>query len=173
MLELERTFLAKSVPKDLQSRPHKRIVDLYVENGTGKLDLRLRQSGDTYEMTRKRPVEGTDSSKQEEQTIALEKEEFESLSHATVRKIEKIRYYYPYGDLTAEFDIFKGDLAGLVLVDFEFKTEEEMRAFVMPDFCLADVSQEAFVAGGVLAGKSYPHIEAELSKYHYRKSMPT
>jgi CYTH domain-containing protein len=169
MLELERTFLAKSLPDELRSHPHKRIIDLYVKNGTEHLDLRVRQNGDHYEITHKRPVEGTDSSKQEETTIVLEKIEFESLSNADVRKVEKTRYYYPVGDLTAEFDIFEGDLAGLVLVDFEFKTEAEMHTFVMPDFCLADVTQEAFVAGGVLAGKSYADIESDLEKYQYRK----
>ena len=141
-------------------------------HGTGHLDLRIRQSDDNYEMTRKRPVEGTDSSKQEEQTIILEKTEFESLSHADVRKIEKVRYYYPHGDLTAEFDVFEGDLAGLVLIDFEFKTEADMAAFAMPVFCLADVTQEAFIADGVLAGKSYADIEPELQTYRYQKLVP-
>ena len=172
MLELERTFLAKSLPDDLRVHPHKKIVDLYVANGTDHLDLRIRQHGDIYEITRKRPVEGTDSSRQEEQTIPLEQTEFESLSLARGRKIEKDRYYYPYGTTTAEFDIFENDLTGLVLIDFEFKTEDEMSTFVLPDFCLAEVTQEACIAGGVLAGKSYADIESQLQKYQYQKCFP-
>lgn len=39
----------------------------------------------------------------------------------------------------------------------------------MPDFCLADVTQEKFTAGGILAGKKYSDIEAELEKYGYKK----
>lgn len=171
MLELERTFLARSLPDDLLSHPHKRIVDLYVDNGTGHLDLRIRQNGDRYEITRKRPIEGTDSSRQEETTIILEKTEFESLSHADVRKVEKTRYYYPSEGLTAEFDIFEGALAGLVLVDFEFGSEDAMRAFTPPDFCLADITQEAFVAGGVLAGKTYNQIADTLETYDYKKLL--
>lgn len=171
MIELERTFLAKAVPGDLYAQPHTRVVDLYVDNGTGHCDLRIRQIGDVFEITRKRPTHGTDSSKQEEQTIVLEKTEFESLSTARGPKIEKTRYYFPFGELIAEVDIFEGDLAGLVLVDFEFKTEAEMRTFTMPNFCLADVSQEAFIAGGVLVGKSYADIAAELEKYNYHKLL--
>ncbi|MBI4086958.1 hypothetical protein HY416_03180 [Candidatus Kaiserbacteria bacterium] len=169
MIELERTFLAKSLPSDLHTHPNKRIVDLYVDNGTPHRDLRIRQLGDRCEITRKRPTHGTDSSKQEEQTIALEKIEFDSLAHTRGPKIEKTRYYYPYGDITAEFDIFEGALTGLVLIDFEFDSEEAMRTFSPPEFCLADVSQEAFVAGGVLAGKSYADLEGALKEYRYQK----
>lgn len=169
MLELERTFLARSLPDDLRSHPHKRIVDLYVKNGTDHCDLRIRQNGDCYEITRKRPVEGTDSSRQEEQTIALEKIEFEGLSRADVRRVEKTRYDYPHHELIAEFDIFEGALAGLVLIDFEFESEEAMRAFTPADFCLADVTQDASVAGGVLAGKSYEDLTPDLEKYQYQK----
>ncbi|MDZ4284730.1 MAG: hypothetical protein U1A28_02815 [Patescibacteria group bacterium] len=79
-----------------------------------------------------------------------------------------MRYYYPYDGITAEFDAFEGELAGLVLVDFEFDTEEEMAAFIIPGFCLADVTQEAGLAGGVLAGRSYGDITVELAEYNYR-----
>jgi len=57
----------------------------------------------------------------------------------------------------------------LVVVDFEFNTLDERDSFTMPDFCLADVTQDLFIAGGMLCGKKYADIEEELKKYNYEK----
>ena len=46
---------------------------------------------------------------------------------------------------------------------------EEMEEFTLPDFCLAEVTQEEFIAGGMLSGKKYSDIEADLSRYDYVK----
>ncbi len=65
--------------------------------------------------------------------------------------------------------MFEGELAGFVLVDFEFDSIKELEKFTLPDFCLADVSQEEFVAGGKLCGKSYNDIESELKRFNYSR----
>jgi hypothetical protein len=57
----------------------------------------------------------------------------------------------------------------MVLVDFEFDTEEDQAAFAMPEFCLADVTQEDFIAGGILAGKKYQDLEEDLKRFNYHK----
>jgi CYTH domain-containing protein len=67
----------------------------------------------------------------------------------------------------AEVDIFVGQLEGLVVIDFEFDSEEAKSAFVAPGICLADVTQEMFIAGGKLAGKRYKDIKAELDRFNY------
>ena len=59
--------------------------------------------------------------------------------------------------------------AGLVLVDVEFDSKGEKDVFVMPEFCLAEVTQESFIAGGMICGKSYDDIESKLSKFGYKK----
>ena len=71
--------------------------------------------------------------------------------------------------MDCEIDIFQDKLAGLVIADFEFQTDEEMASFKMPSFCLAEVTGEEFPAGGMLAGKSYKDIEKDLSRFGYRK----
>lgn len=169
MVELEWTFLAKALPANLQAAKHKQIIDLYVENGTDHPDLRIRQNGARYELTRKQPVSEGDASKQTETTIELNAAEFASFANTTARKVAKTRYYYQHEDAIAEFDVFEDALEGLVLIDFEFDTDEAQAAFVMPDFCLADVTQETFIAGGVLAGKSYADIEADLKRFEYQR----
>ena len=65
--------------------------------------------------------------------------------------------------------MFTGALDGLVLIDFEFETEAEKEAFVMPDFCLVEVTQEEFLAGGMLCGKSYDDISADLALFGYER----
>ena len=58
-------------------------------------------------------------------------------------------------------------LLGLVLIDFEFKNELEKESFKIPAVCLADVTQESFIAGGKLAGKKFEDISSELFKFGY------
>jgi len=87
MIELELTYLAKSLPTNLKECPSKKIIDLYVDGGSIHSSLRIRMSGDKYELTRKSPVEKGDASKQLETTITLNHAEFKSLSNTKSRKI--------------------------------------------------------------------------------------
>ena len=169
MIEYELTYLAKYLPKDLSSCPSTEMMDVYIPAAFEHARIRIRKNGERYEITKKEPAHGSDSSEQIEQTIRITKEEFEELKNIPGKIVRKRRYLYNFLDHTAEIDIFEGDLAGLVLVDFEFKTRSAMEKFVMPDFCLSNVSQEQFVAGGVLCGKSYEDIEQDLKIYNYNK----
>lgn len=171
MIELEKTYLAKHLPSDLKNCKYKEIIDIYIPRESEHPKLRIRKNGDKFEMTKKEPINESDASKQTEQTIFLTESEFNSLSKLRGKKVEKIRYYYPFNGRTAEIDVFQGKLKGLVLIDFEFEAEEDKTAFEMPDFCLADVTQEKFSAGGMLCGKSYKDIKEELKKYNYKKLM--
>lgn len=42
----------------------------------------------------------------------------------------------------------------------------------MPDFCLVDVTQEEFAAGGMLSGKKYQDIQNKLDQFGYKKLRP-
>jgi hypothetical protein len=57
----------------------------------------------------------------------------------------------------------------IICIDFEFETEAQKDAFVQPDFCLVDITQETFIAGGMLAEKRYGEIEGELKYFSYKK----
>lgn len=144
------------------------MIDIYVPSSSAHPNLRIRKNGDKYEITRKIPVSEGDASKQTEDTILLSKEEFEELSLAEGKRVIKNRFLYPYKEKTIEVDVFQGPLSGLVLMDMEFETEKEKEGFIMPEFCLAEVTQEKFVAGGMLCGKSYQDIENELEKFNYK-----
>lgn len=168
-IELERTYLAKCFPPGLAACPSREIIDLYLPATHPHPKLRVRKSGDTYAITKKEPLHGDDSSEQTEHTIPLTEGEFAAFAAINCKKIEKKRYYYPWQNRVLEIDVFVGALAGLVLVDAEFKNAAEKETFTMPDFCLAEVTQEAFVAGGVLAGKAYKDLEENLARFGYQK----
>lgn len=168
MIELERTFLAKTLPPSLKNCKHKEIFDKYFPKESHHPVLRLRKNGTSFELTKKEPI-NNDPSHQEEQTIVLSEKEFLALRLVPGREVRKMRYYYPYNNLILEFDIFQDALQGLVLVDVEFTTKREKDSFVMPDFCLAEVTKEVFIAGGMLCGKSFSDIEQQLATFKYKK----
>ena len=171
MIELERTFLIKDIPAGLEDCVSKDMVDLYIPQGADHPHTRIRKNGDAYEFTKKKPVHDGDASQQLEQTVVLDSDEFQALQNADGARVEKTRYFYTEQGHTYEIDVFGGDLAGLVLVDIEFNDAESLQAFVMPDWCLADVTQEEFIAGGMLAGASYNDISQFLDSYNYSQIM--
>jgi CYTH domain-containing protein len=172
MLELEKTYLAKYLPEDIAKCEATEINDTYIgyiQNKNTHPKMRIRKKGDRYEITKKTQIDASDASAQEEQTMTLNAEEYAALAPVEGKKIHKIRYEYPCGDLVAEIDIFQDNLRGLVVVDVEFDTLEEKDSFPMPEFCLAEVTQEEFMAGGMLCGKRYEDIESELGRFGYEK----
>jgi CYTH domain-containing protein len=168
-IELEKTYLAKYLPDGLKDYSSKEIKDIYIPEKEDHPILRIRQRGDKYEITKKQPIHGTDSSEQYEHTIILTKEEFLTLEQVAGKVVRKIRYYYNNNGIQAEVDVFQDDLFGLVLVDFEFKEIVDKNNFAMPDFCLVDVTQDKYFAGGMLCGKKYSDIKSRLDELKYKK----
>lgn len=169
MIELEKTYLAKYLPEGLKKCESKEILDIYLPTSSRHPNLRIRKNGEKYEITKKTPIKG-DASQQKEETTTLTEGEFEELnSRLEGKRTHKIRYRYPWQGNIAEIDVFQGELKGLVLVDFEFSSEEEKNKFQMSDFCLVEVTHKEFTAGGMLCGKSYEDIDEELKKLGYKK----
>ncbi|MEZ5942503.1 MAG: hypothetical protein R3C18_14005 [Planctomycetaceae bacterium] len=168
-LELELTFLASPRLVTHSLLEGVDMVDVYIPSNTSVVHprLRLRQQADRYTVTKKIPVSSDDASAHTEETICLTLDEFECLSAASGRRVAKTRYKCDLGGRIAEVDVFKESLAGLVLIDFEFANSSELLDFTPPPECLADVTQEEFIAGGVLAGKSYNDISPQLERFNY------
>ncbi|MGV9001514.1 MAG: hypothetical protein ACOH18_00975 [Candidatus Saccharimonadaceae bacterium] len=174
-LELERTFLANRVPEEIVGVNPIPMEDTYIpEDLSVHAHLRVRRRGEKREITKKEVVNTGDASEMIEQTIPLTEAEFEALRLSSARRVEKDRYKVDIADRngtprSAEVDIFKGLLKGLVVIDFEFTSVEEKADFVPPECCGAEVTQADFIAGGVLAGLSYGDIAHHLDEYSYNK----
>lgn len=168
-LELEYTFLARKLPEEIKGVQPKRLIDIYIPDlGDNHAHLRLRQKGDKREITKKVLVNEGDASTQIETSIMLDAGEFEALSGVSQKRVVKDRYFVTIGGFSAEVDVFREKLEGLVLIDFEFSSEAERAKFVKPAVCLADVTQEEFLAGGLISGKSYSDIANELAHFNYQ-----
>ncbi len=167
MIERERTYLLKSLPKDLQNFPKEEVIDLYIPQSAEHPHVRVRKVGEKMYITKKVDIPGQDASIKRETTIPLEKDEYKGFMTASGKLLSKMRYQYSWQGRTGELDVFQGDLFGLVMIDFEFEKQEELEAFEMPEFCLAEITQEKGIAGGLLAGKKYEDIQPLLKKYGY------
>lgn len=170
-LEREKTYLATQLPSGLLQAESMLIRDIYVPTDVSHARLRLRQKGDSYEMTKKVQVTEGDSSRQTEHTIPLTVDEFEALAICSDKSLQKRRYFMKIDECDAEVDVYEEKLAGLVVIDFEFTTDDELRNFNKPEIALADVTQDEVVGGGFLAGKTYSDIEDRLRKYGYERLM--
>lgn len=172
-IEVEVAYLATALPVELRTANPVPFVDIYLSGDQDLLTkLRLRQKGDKYEITKKVVLDASDLSTQAEYNIPLSAAEFSQFSSMGGRVVTKDRYYVELGGRLAEVDVFKGALRGFVLIEYEFSSTVERDAFTPPPICGADVTQEDFIAGAFLAGKSYSDIEAELARFAYVPLYP-
>lgn len=136
-MEIERKFLLKKLPANLSEYKCKEIAQGYLNT---KPVVRIRRSDDEYYLTYK----GGGLMVREEYNLPLNKEAFNHLREKIDgRLIEKTRYLIPLSDkLTAELDVFHGDLAPLTLVEVEFETVEDANSFTAPDWFGEDVTND-------------------------------
>jgi CYTH domain-containing protein len=167
MDEIEVTFLPRYVPSAVASAPATYIEDMYVPQYAEHPRLRVRRSGEMYELTKKVPVDDNDASHQREFTVPLSQDEYSALSAVSSARIAKWRYQYGEGAMKYEVDVFEGGLAGLVLVDVEFSSREAYEQFSFPKWFLANVTQESFIAGGKLCSVQYEDIAGTLNAFGY------
>ncbi len=129
-LEIERKFLLQAAPKNMESVSGEVIMQGYV---VGDGIVRLRKKGEKYLMTVKSKRTADGLSRQEWEVEIPEFVFTLIWPHKIGRSIRKVRYSVPYHDYILEVDIFKGGLAGLILVECEFPDEASARKFVLPE----------------------------------------
>lgn len=134
-MEIERKYLVKNLPEELQSYDKKNISQGYLCTNPV---VRIRRSDNEYFLTYK----GQGLMEREEYEFSLSAEAFEHmLPKIDGILIEKIRYLIPIDEIhTAELDVFQGVLAPLRLVEVEFSSLEDANSFVPPDWFGDDVT---------------------------------
>ena len=134
-MEIERKFLVKDLPENLESYKQKRISQGYLCTNPV---VRIRRSNDEYFLTYK----SKGLMAREEYEMPLNAEAFEHmLPKIDGILIDKIRYLIPLDEThTAELDVFQGTLAPLRLVEVEFESVEDANAFVPPTWFGDDVT---------------------------------
>ena len=136
-MEIERKFLTEQLPFDITAYPCHRMTQAYISFSP---TIRVRQSDDAYILT----VKGKGHLAREEFELPLSREDYDRLLTKTEgMPVRKKRYYVPLeGGLTAEVDVYEGELAGLLTTEVEFSSLEEAEAFVPPVWFGKDVSEE-------------------------------
>ena len=134
-MEIERKYLLKQLPSNLDSYASKKIAQGYLCTSPV---VRVRRSNDSYYMTYK----GAGLMVREEYNLPLTKEAYEHLrTKIDGRLIQKRRYLIPLEDgLTVELDCFHGDLAPLMLAEIEFPSVEKADTYTPPSWFGEDVT---------------------------------
>ncbi len=146
MVEIERKFLVKNLPENLEEYPHKEFEQGYLCTSPV---VRVRREGEAYVLTYK----GAGLMMRREENLPLNKEAYEHLiAKADGIVITKTRYVIPEKDgLKIELDVFHGVYEGLVLAEVEFASEEEANAYQPPAWFGEDVTRSAKYHNSVMS----------------------
>ena len=149
-MEIERKFLIKRLPEDLEQYPCLLIEQAYL---CTEPVVRIRKEDDQYWLTYK----GKGLLAREEYNLPLTKEAYlHLLKKADGRILTKRRYKIPLPEamkeepsvllspleqgLTVELDVFQGYYEGLILAEVEFPSLEEAQKFIPPAWFGRDVT---------------------------------
>ena len=135
-MEIERKFLVKKMPADLESYPCRRIEQGYLCTGPV---VRVRADDNSWYLTYK----GGGMMAREEYNLPLTEEAYKHLlAKADGNVISKKRYMIPLPPYTVELDVFDGVWEGLVIAEVEFPDLESAKAFVPPKWLGRDVTYD-------------------------------
>lgn len=147
-MEIERKFLIKSLPDNLEEYPFHQIEQGYLNTDPV---IRIRREDEKYYLTYK----SKGLLAREEYNLPLSEDAYAHLlPKIDGRLIAKKRYLIPIDSkLTIELDIFERDLAPLILAEVEFSTEEEAKAFTPPEWFGEDVTYSTDYHNSILSQK--------------------
>lgn len=149
-MEIERKFTLKELPKDLETYPHHKIEQAYLNTAPV---VRIRQQDDEFYLTYK----GKGLMAREEYNLPLDETSYKHLlEKADGNVISKTRYVIPLSNprfqadfipdtdtgLMIELDIFEPPFAPLIMAEIEFPSIEMANAFVAPSWFSEDVTND-------------------------------
>jgi adenylate cyclase len=153
-VEVERKFLVGPNPPVLEESRSTRIEQGYIAIDADGTEVRVRRRDGTAVLTVK---SGGGRSRLEEE-IVIDAERFERLWPLTDgRRLEKTRYLIPAGSgLNIELDVYSGALAGLMVAEVEFGSEEAADAFEPPEWLGSEVTDDVRFKNQTLAREGPP-----------------
>jgi adenylate cyclase len=153
-IEIERKFLVPEAPGDLDRQRSTAIEQGYLAIADDGTEVRIRRRDRSATLTVK---SGGGRSRLEEE-LEIDADRFERLWPLTEgRRIEKTRYEIATDDgLTIELDVYGGALAGLVVAEVEFASEDAAGAFSGPDWLGREVTDDARYKNQRLAREGAP-----------------
>jgi len=143
MEEIEKKFLVKEIP-NLNDLEFVDIKQFYLHFQPDPI-IRLRKVGEEYFLTYKSKINRDSTANVcNEYELPINKTIYEKLYDSKIGNVvAKKRYRIKLPDNhTAELDVFEGLLTGLVVVEVEFESMQDVESFIVPDWFGRDVSHE-------------------------------
>ena len=136
-MEIEKKYLTTKIPFDINKFSKTEIEQCYISTDPV---IRIRKSDENYFLTFK----GTGEISREEFETKITENQYKNLLKKSETKIiSKTRYFIPIENgLTAETDIYYGELKGLITTEVEFKTQTDCDLFVAPSWFGKDISSD-------------------------------
>lgn len=134
-MEIERKYLVRQLPEQLEQYPHHNIEQGYL---CTEPVVRIRRQDEEYYLTYK----SKGLMVREEYNLSLTREAYEHLRPKTDGiLISKTRYLLPLeNELTIELDLFNAPYEALCLAEVEFPDEDTANRFVPPSWFGEDVT---------------------------------
>ena len=137
ILEIERKFLVKELPENIETYPKSHIAQAYISTSPV---IRVRKKDDAFILT----VKGPGLMEREEVEFALGKESFfRLLTKSDGCIIEKTRYKIPWLSYTIELDIFEGTFEGFIMAEIEFPDTESATLSQLPSWFGPEVTMDS------------------------------
>jgi adenylate cyclase len=144
-MEIERKWVLDAPPEGLE--PGERVEQGYVALDD-HAEVRVRRKGAKHTLT----IKSEPGLTRVEEELEIDPDRFESLWALTEgRRVVKTRHLVPLGELTAEVDVYAGELGGLVTAEVEFPSEEASAAFEPPEWLGREVTGDPRYANRTLA----------------------
>ncbi len=125
-MEIEKKFLIKNLPKDLETYPKELLRQGYLWKSSA-IEIRIRMQGDRYYKTIKLGTGLVRYEKNIEISEKIFRKYWKLIDEERI--IEKFRYKIPYKDHSVEVDIYMGKLYGLQIAEVEFKNKKNAENF--------------------------------------------
>lgn len=155
-LEIERKFLVREEDalKYIEMAESGKFEFHEIEQAYLTTDpvIRVRRTDDKYSMTYK----GKGFLSREEYNLPLTKEAYDTLaSKSDGNIISKTRIIIPYEKYTIEFDVFKAPFDYIKMAEVEFESEEDAKAFAVPDWFIREVTDDTEYHNSTLSRKKF------------------
>jgi CYTH domain-containing protein len=152
-LEIEKKFLIKTLPINIEEYPKEEIIQGYLTINHDGSSARIRQKNNKYFLT----IKKGEGLIREEYETEISKEQFTTLWPATNKQnLEKTRYRIPYNNLAIELDIYKNNLKGLYTAEIEYNSETEANDTNIPNWFGKEVTEDLSYSNQSLAIKGSP-----------------
>lgn len=137
MKEIERKYIVKLIPPQLPDMPYSYIEQSYLAIGIEEVRIRKKKKENEtkYFLTIKK---GKGLSREEIET-EISESTYNQLNKNS-KPIRKIRYTMPYNDFILEIDKYLD--IDLIVAEIEFKSEQEAKTFIPPDWLGRDITED-------------------------------